>query len=173
MSFPAIPYLSLPGFMATGGGGSDPNPGDLYFSPADILRYLIVQLGLGTMPVANGDWPVYCDSEGSAGDNSITTFDTEGTDDGVHQVDGNIQGMWGVQIQIRATDHNTGWRKSNTLYNTLSQGVYDVYVEVEETMYRIHSVTIPGDVNRIGKEPNSNRRLFTLNVIVDISNIEL
>jgi hypothetical protein len=164
-NFPAATGTSLPtgDFVGT----------DLDHSPADIIRSLLSNIsGIGSLPSAEIDWPISCSLELPNPDNTITVFDTQGTDDGYHQTNGEVQGMNGIQIRIRGTDHQTGWRKSNQVYNTLSKGVYQVYVVIDEIYYLVHSVTITSDILPLGEEaPKSRRQIFTINAVASILRI--
>lgn len=143
--------------------------GPLLHSPADILRWLLVQLGLGTDPGNAGSWPVYCSSEPHAPDNCITTYDTEQRGDGRSQISGEMFQHYGVQIRIRSVDHPTGYVKANALANALDQSVYQEVVTVSGTRYLIHAVSRSSAVLPLGKEvPASKRSLFTINLLVSL-----
>ena len=69
--------------------------GDLDHSTADIVRYLLIALGHGTLPPAT-DWPIYEGAEPTAPDALVTTYNVTGVDGG-DPID-------------TTTQHNTEWR---------------------------------------------------------------
>lgn len=140
----------------------------LAHSPAQIISQLLVELGLAAAPTATATWPVYVSNEPTAPDNVVTVYDTQGKDGGRAMFTGELLGFSGFQIRIRAKDHPTGWVKADTIQTTLAQEVSLDTVHVEDTDYLVHAVSNIGDVLSLGKDPNSNRRLFTINAIAAI-----
>jgi hypothetical protein len=144
-------------------------PGLLLHSPADILRRLLVSLGLGTLPSAGGAWPVYApEFSADAPDNAIVVKDTAGRTHGRTMPDGQRQGQDGAQIMVRAKDHVTGYPKAIAIAIALNQSVYDAGVTVGAARYLVHSVYC-GDVLGLGKDdPTAERNLFTVNALLDV-----
>ncbi len=146
--------------------------GSLDESPADILRYLLVALGHGVLPVAggnysNGVWPIYVDGEPSAPDETVTLYDTEGRDSGRDMVGGSRFEHHGVQVRVRGKDHASAYAKARRLAISMDVDLYQENVEVGDNRYIVQCVDRQGDVLRLGRDaPNSNRRLFTVNVMV-------
>lgn len=149
----------------------------LNHSPAEIIRQLIIDLSLGTMPTDRDDWPVSVDAEPDSPDNCITITDTTGHDDGQHQPTGELREHYGIQIRIRAVTHPVGWVKTNTLRKTLSENVYLQGVSVQRsgetaTYYTVHALGGFSSVLRMGKDiRTSKRRLFSLNLIAAIEQV--
>lgn len=144
-------------------------PGLLLHSPAQVLQYLLVSLNLGTLPTAKTEWPVYAPEFGrNSPDSAIAVKDTAGRTHGRTMPDGRRQGQDGVQIMVRAKDHNTGYPKAIAVAIALNQSVYDAAVTIGGSTYRVHSVYC-GDVLGLGKEdPQSERNLFTVNALLDV-----
>lgn len=138
-------------------------------SPADVVRWILVALGVGTDPELGSAWPVYCSSEPDRPDNSITVYDTDGTDNGRTMVDGKLQRLFGFQVRVRSDSHGTGWTKADAIQTALAESVYQETVTVNGRSYLVHAVSRIGDVLPLGKEsPTSKRSLFTLNAGVTV-----
>lgn len=152
----------------------------LSHSPADIVRWLLVDLGLGTDYRDRSTWPVYCAHESEKPDNVITVYDTAGTDDGSVMVGGELQGHYGFQVRVRATDHPTGWDKINTIRATLAEGVpaagqvgYEVSIDdpasIGTKRYIVQNIANISAVNDLGKNvANEKTDLFTVNGVVNV-----
>lgn len=146
-------------------------------SPSDILRYLIIDITEGSLPVAGKlyaptDWPVFNDVEPPLPDNCITTFDTTGTDDGRIMLTGEIVHHTGFQIRVRAQDKETGWLKANAIQISLMESVRRVSLTINTRTYLIHCIAKMGDILSLGKEsPTSKRNLFTLNAVMMVEQV--
>jgi hypothetical protein len=146
-------------------------PGTLTHSPADILRKLLIDLGLGSQPSATTHWPVYVSQQPDDPDNLITLRDTTGIHDGRVHVGGEVQGRDGIQIIVRCNSFPVGWTKADTLCKTLDTDVYSATVTIDTTTYTVHSASRSGGMSPIhlGKESTSSRReLFSINVTLSI-----
>lgn len=138
------------------------------YSPADILRRVMITLGIGTDPAAGGDWPAFTGQEPTSPDDVITTYDTTGQTDGRFQVDGGLWDHFGVQIRVRAENHNVGWIKAHGIRKRLTEEVYDEYITLGSVRYKVN-VSKVGTVLALGKETNVSRRsLFTINLYVTL-----
>lgn len=143
--------------------------GLLQHSPADVIRYLIIQLGSGSNPDASLAWPVYAAKEPNLPDNCITVFDTEGRDDGRTSPDGERQEFHGVQVKIRATTHALGWDKARDIAVSLDEEVLNETVAIGSSRYVVTAVTRTSGVLVVGSDtPSSNRRIFTFNAVVSV-----
>lgn len=150
------------------GGGAN----TLTHSPADVLRWLLVALGYGTDPDDGSAWPAFTGGEPGSPDAVITTYDTQGTDDGRSMIDGELFGNAGVQIRVRSATHAAGWVKADAIQTALAEAVYDETVHIGAATYLVHCVSGIGDVLALGKEtPTSKRSLFTLNVTVSLKQL--
>lgn len=142
---------------------------DLLHSPAEILRHLLVDLNLGSMPVDNDEWPVATSAEPNLPDNVVTTYDTAGRTDGRIMFTGEYEEYHGVQIRVRAKNHTEGWLKIRRITLTLDQLVNNYLLSIGNALYMIDSIHRASLVSGVGKEPNTKRQLFTLNVLVRIT----
>jgi hypothetical protein len=137
-------------------------------SPADIVRYALVGLEVGTLPSAGGTWPISVNKELDTPDETVTVFDTTGKDDGRSMYDGTRDEHPGVMLRIRAQSVPAAHNKASELA-TLLDTLYQEEVSIGEESYLLHSVTRVG--NPIpASDPNSERKLFTVNCLVCIYN---
>lgn len=135
-------------------------------SPAEIIRQLLIDLGLAT---AASTWPVFATGEPASPDNCITVTDTVGTSDGRSMIDGELYTHFGFQVRVRSTDHDTGWLKAAVIRTHLARSVYQRTVAMDIQRYFIQAITNIGQVLPLGKEVAvSKRSLFTVNATVPI-----
>ena len=146
---------------------------DFHHSPADVVRWLIVQLGLGTNPTLDPlqPWPVYDTVEPSTPDSCITVNDTLGMDSGRSFPDGALDSHYGFQVRIRSGDKPSGYLKASNIRRTLAEGVYATRVTPpipigSQARYLVHCVSKVGQVLPLGFERGTRRQLFTLNAMV-------
>lgn len=140
-------------------------------SPADVLRTLLIQLGLGGDPAALPlpPWPVYVASEPGEPDQVLTCYDTAGRDLGRLMPTGERVEMHGVQVRVRAGTHAAGWQKAQALAVALDEDVYRQTVTLAGTTYLVQEVQRAGTVLSLGRDaPASARRIFTLNCLLSL-----
>lgn len=149
-------------------------PDSLLHSPADIIRQLLVDLGLGNDSNSN-TWPTFVGSEPGSPDNVLTVFNTAGRDQGRHMIDGTRQTFPGVQIRVRSALPAVGYSKAGTIADALDASVYNRTVNVETingvaaASYTVHALSRTTDVLDIGKDvPNSRRSIYTINATVTL-----
>ena len=143
--------------------------GTLTHSPADIIRYLMIDFALGTIPSDGGAWPIFVGQEPNNPDDVITIFDTAGIHDGRLQVGGEVQEHHGFQVRVRAANHVDGWTKINAIDVTLNESVLLDTTTISSQDYTIQSITRKGTIIPLGKEkPDSRRDVFTLNAVTSL-----
>lgn len=141
--------------------------------PANVLRWLLIDLDLGTDPDDESDpldrvWPVHDEDEPDLPDNCITVYHTEGQNDGQDPHSGSVWQHIGWQFRIRAKTREAGRRKAYDILNAVC-GLYWHTITVTETIgtlsedYRIETVTPSGIPLYIGQEQTSKRHLHTIN----------
>jgi len=142
-------------------------------SPADLVRYLLIAKGAGTLPSKFKDWPIQVSQEPSQPDNVITIYDTEGFRFGRIQLTGEHPEHKGIQVRLRSFDHPRGWKKIQAVANLLDMEVYQETVSVpaasgtEPVLYVVQSLTRQSAILPIGRDAeNSDRHLFTVNYTV-------
>jgi hypothetical protein len=140
---------------------------NLTHSPADVIRRLLIALGVGTDPDALGEWPIFASGEPAVPDNCITLYDTAGAGGGRMMVNGELVSFDGIQARVRASTHPVGWKKADEIQTAFAMDVYNETVVLESVTYRVFSISRIGDVLALGKEsPTSKRSLFTVNATV-------
>jgi len=143
-------------------------PGLLTHSPSDIARELLIDLGLGTDPDSVDSWPVYIKTEPDQPDNTITVNDTPGIDHGRVMIDGERQENPGVQIRVRSKVASTGRTKIDTIAYNLDTAILKTTVAFDSATYEIQSISRSGQINDLGRDPDSGRNLFTLNATINL-----
>jgi hypothetical protein len=138
--------------------------GSLTHSPADILRYQLIELSQGTLPSADGSWPVYCWQEPDKPDNCITVYDTAGRMEG-RVMEGEVQIHHGAQIRIRAATQAAGHTKARAIAAALDNMDCPDNVTIGANTYQVWCVSRTSDVLPLGPDPDSGRFLFTINVV--------
>lgn len=142
-------------------------PGTLVNSPADVLRYVLIEDGLGVL-ANSGVWPIGVGVEADSPDDAITIYDTTGIGQGRTMPDGETQEMHGIQVRIRAARYEPGYTKARSIAVHLDT-VYQKIIVVKTHTYCVHSIGRISDVISLGKEsPQSKRILFTVNALVCI-----
>lgn len=145
-------------------------PGLLLHSPADVVRQLLVDLGLGIDYADDRtDWALFASGEPDLPDNCITVYDTTGLDEGREMVSGERQEHHGLQIRVRSKTQAVGFAKARDISVALDEDVYQETVAVDGDSYLVWAVRRTGDPLFLGKDaPNSKRNLFTINATVSL-----
>lgn len=171
--------MSIIGVLLRGFGGTvttTPEVGEttnqLTHSPADIVRWTLIDLTVGTDPSTGAAWPIFCDGEGDTPDNAITVYNTSGIVEGEVHYNGEVQEHYGIQFRVRATKPTVAWPKINELMLACDQQVNNNIITVDGTQYYVECITRKGTVLALGKEsPTSKRFVYTLNATVSLRQI--
>lgn len=142
--------------------------GSLTHSPSDVIRYLLIDLGLGTAPSAGQAWPVHVEREPASPDSVLTVYTTQGRTRGRTQRDGIVQEHYGIQIRVRDARPETGHVKANAVACALDTLVKRNTVTIGAQSYLVEAVTRTGAVLSGKDAPSSNRYLFTVNALASI-----
>ena len=138
------------------------------YSPADITCRFLVAEGVGTLPTANGAWPIYIADEPDLPDNCITVYDLQGQNNGRNMPGRTTFRHQGIQVRVRSTVHTVGWDKAEEIREAL-HNAYDEILTISADSYIIHCYSKLSDVLALGKEsPTSKRRLFTVNALISV-----
>lgn len=147
-------------------------------SPADVIRWALINAGGGTLPSAGGDWPIAAWQESDTPDNFVTLYDTSGTLDGRVHNDGEIQEHPGIQIRVRSGNPNDGNEKIRQLIDICDKQFRNTLVTcpnlvgVGTTLYLVYAMTRKGTVLSLGKDtPQTKRALYTVNYIVSLKQL--
>lgn len=155
-------------------------PGPLKHSPGKVVKYLLIQAGIGVdpdvLPLLPGAWPVYDHVEPSSPDQCVTVYDTEGREaGGRHQISGERQDTPGIQVRVRSPDKDSGTAQAELIRVTLD-AQFNVAVTVPDpapslgtTSYSVWSITRVGNVVDLSKyNPNAMLSLFTINAVLSL-----
>jgi hypothetical protein len=143
----------------------------LHHSQSDVLRWLLISLGIGTDPTTEGSWPIHASSEPDSPDDLITVYDTTGVTSGRIQRTGETVEHRGITIQVRGTDHQTAWAKADALRVALDESISTSPVTIGGYSYVVYAVTVKSGPLSLGTEPNTNRFLFTINAVMSLRQI--
>ena len=113
--------------------------GSLVHSPADIIRTLLVDLGLGTLPEDSGSWPIYLANTPDSPDSTITVTDTASRKTGRTQFDGQIQEHHGFQVAIRDANHKDGYEKADAIKVALDETIQLDTVSIQENVGHLYN----------------------------------
>lgn len=145
--------------------------GRLEHSPARVTQQLLIDLGLGqapsTPPATHPEWSVFYDSMPNSPDKVVVVTDTQAVSF-INDAFGERNIHHGVQLRVRSGTHDTGWDKANEVAYTLDRQRNARGVEVAGVNYCIAVVKVVGDVLRMGPEPNSTRRNYSINLLVAV-----
>ena len=141
----------------------------LTHSPADVVRYALIDQSLGTLPINDGSWPIYVNREPDSPDSCITIYDTTDVKQGRIQIDGAIVQKRGIQIRVRAKDHETAWPKADAISDNINETILLTSVTISLSTYVIHAIHQESGPVNLGKEVESSKRnVFTINALVDL-----
>jgi hypothetical protein len=143
-------------------------PGVLAHSPARIVQQLLIDLGLALAPANGGDhpaWPAFVDNLPNSPNNAIAVTDTQGIDF-MRDAFGDRNRHHGFQVMVRAGNHEVGYAKANAIAAALDGVVEARVVTVDGDDYCVGMARTAGDVLRLGPEPNSTRRKYSVNGLV-------
>src|SRR5258708_25329093 len=127
----------------------------LTHSRASILRRLIITLGQGVDPPQGNqptiDWTTFTAQEPARPDNCIKTYDTTGSDDGRHMIDGQTFHHYGTQIRVRGRDQRTTWLRADQIKIALEKQ-YNSSVRIDSSLYIIHCLSRISQPIYVGKD---------------------
>lgn len=146
-------------------------PGALAHSPADVVRRLLIALGLGNDPPAE-PWPVYVGGEPTVPEDVITVYDVLGVNHGREMARGERQEHHGVMLRFRGREYRSTFAKARAVAVALDEDVSLETVAVDSSSYRVHCVNRRGDVLALNKESfETKRSLFTINATVSLRQV--
>lgn len=142
---------------------------NLTHDPADIVRYLLIAIGHGTLPTASGSWPINVMNEPDTPDDCITVYNTTGKVQGRIQKTGEFVEKPGIQVRIRAANYSTGYTKGKQIETSLDTDVLQDTVTIGSSQYRVHALSRTANLVWLGKDVTSSKRqVFTLNYTVTL-----
>jgi hypothetical protein len=132
----------------------------LAHSPADIIRSMLVELGL------DAGWLISDTSMPPTPDKAIVVTDTAPQMDAA-TMQGYQAEHYGLQLTVRAKTHGEGWVKANAVAAAMDV-ISRRAVHVEDSDYYVQAITRVSGPLMTGAEQGSQRRLFTINVLVSL-----
>lgn len=141
-------------------------------SPADIIRYALVDLGAGTLPSLQQEWPIFVHLEPDTPDNCMVVYDTVGFLQGRLHPTGQFVNHYGFQVLLRTSNAKEGMIKLASV-EALLNSVRRLEVSVEDAIYLVHSTTQRTPILPLGRDvDNSDRSLFTINYTVTLEPVD-
>jgi len=137
--------------------------GSLTHAPENIIRYLLIDLGVGTLPSAAGGWPVFDYQEPDIPDDCITVYGTGRKLRSRSQIDGAVVERYTFQIRVRSANPTDGSVKVRAIAIALDTSVYQDTVVISTSQYLIQAVSRSSGPLSLGKTRGSKRNLFTIN----------
>ncbi len=148
-------------------------------SPSDIVRKMLVDLGVSSEPTfdpgppvryTGGPWPAFSGAEPQMPDNCITAYWTTDQDDG-GDMHGNLYFHYGVQLRFRGDARDALKAKAHAVQLAVFQVACvnrHVTVTASGKSYTVVAA-IPGPILDLGMNaPNDKRFLMTCNLRVPI-----
>jgi len=145
--------------------------GSLAEDPALIMLNMLDDLSLAGYPddgQTDSDWPMFVGVFPDNPDQAILLTNTAGVDKGRFMVGGEHQEDYGVTISVRAAKQSTAFDKAKAIKDALNETVLRTSVTIGSNVYEVQAVTTtPGPIYA-GKEEASQRKIFTVNAVVDV-----
>ena len=147
--------------------------GSLNHAPSQIVRQLLIDLEVGADGSAT--WPVYAEQEPDKPDACITVYETAGVGRGRFQISGEVQVLYGIQINTRAANSQAARKKADDILYSLTQEVHLDAVSVTDdegygtasTSYVFYNISHKSGPLPV-PEPNSDRKFYSTNFIVNL-----
>ena len=139
-------------------------------SPAQIIRQLLVDLGMGEWPGEGSTWPAYATAEPNLPDRCITVIDTTGQEDPRIFPTGEAPVHHGIQIIVRSDTHEAGFIKAYQVRNEIATNVKNQDVSIGPRNYCVVALVKISQILPLGKErqvPTSRSR-FSINALTPI-----
>lgn len=141
----------------------------LEHSPAYVLMRLMIDLGFGSNPLDQVDWPITVGQEPDKPDNCITFYNTSGELGGRSAVDGEFSQRPGIQIRVRSQTAVVGWTKIQDLQLAMDQNVRQTEFFIDSTQYKVWMLSRKGTIFHLGTEIGASKRhIFTLNYVISL-----
>jgi len=144
-------------------------------APSSIIASIIVQILEEMSNPLNGDvWPLYISSmpdDSDVEDDCGSIYDSPGVINARLMEDGEVVEHHGIQIKIRSTDYETGFRKIRGLALDLD-AVKNQSITLDDNTYTVNNLARVGTIGYLGIEKESKRRyLFSVNFIACIDGL--
>jgi hypothetical protein len=134
---------------------------------------VLIGAGLGVAPAVNKNdptpWQTFYNKEPPDPANSLTVFAVPSLNEGKDLRVGEPVLHYGIKVQIRSSDFDSGWLKGWTIQNYLCRlAMSPVSVPGDSTPYTLQNFTLVNDVQFLMELENGRRQVFFLNGRVTI-----
>lgn len=147
-------------------------PGELAHSPAEILRFALMEAGLVNAP-DDVPWPAYTDAKADmAGPDNIVVINNTGTGMGFGytQFDGMRMEYEGIQVRTRSSVPEYGYRILRHIAIWLDENTNQLLVSTEDGEYLIEEVTRSTDVAYVGPASKEDLRpIHSFSATIDVT----
>lgn len=146
-------------------------PGAMEDSQANVIRQLLIDLGLGVAPSSPHatDWAVIAHREVDRPDNVIIVKNSEGQIGQREHVEGERDERNGIQVIVRSGNTVAGYNKARAIAVAMDQQMNQQTVTVGDNQYLVWTVIRTSDVMYLGEEePQSTRSLHSINAVVSL-----
>lgn len=133
---------------------------------SEIMQQLLVDLGIGSLPSADDDWPIYSEHLMDQPDDAMSVVERDARGHGRTQTDGLTQEHFGIQVLVRSNDITAGYKKAASILSTWDQDVQNTEVTIGSNSYTVQTVNRTGAVVRAGIE--GGRYLYSVNAYTSI-----
>lgn len=141
----------------------------LHDTPAAIIAHYLTGLALMSVPNSGLEWPLYISHSPDILGEFGTIYNISPRKDGRYMGDGEVLQHYGVTIQIKSENEDSGWDKCNSLAGQLD-AVHNIEVILEGTTYIMRNISRVGGISSLGNETGTKRRrIFEMNFLTDIS----
>lgn len=143
-------------------------PGLLTHAPEDIVRRLLIAMGLGSDPPSE-PWPVYVGGEPDLPPDVISVYGTLGRQHGRDTVTRERAEHQGIQVKVRSAEYGDGAEKANQIAIAFDQDVLWAQVTINAVTYRVQSVNRTSPMLPLTKEAlTAKRPIFAVNALISV-----
>lgn len=145
--------------------------GSLSHSPAEVVRKLLVDLGLATAPTTPpGGWPAYVDHCPDVPARSLCVYNTESRLQGRRMVDGVVCEHYGLQVRVQSEPlaPEYAMNRARSIATVFAEQVLRNNVAIGSSTYLVQSIARTSGVLSLGMDTANRHRLFTINFLVSL-----
>lgn len=137
-------------------------------SAAEVLRELLIEQGLGTLPTLAQAWPIYVSFLPDEKDNALCIYDVAGRLDGRLMATGEQIEHKGFQVMVRGTTYTEVWEKVQAVALAFDAIEGSAVAVDSANAYTLNNVSRSGCPVSLGLEEVGDRRryVFTINGVV-------
>ena len=141
--------------------------GILTHTPSEIVLQVLLTKQLVTEPSDDDEWPGFYNHHPIEPIDLVCVYDTAGKIQGKTHVDGETQSHDGFNIRVRSERTTDGYAKASIIFNKISP-VTRYEIRIDSSVYRVQAITFTSPVFSLGKDPESESRLHTLNGVISV-----